>query len=282
MTTVSRSLLLVGFCVACAAWSAGAAEGLGDLFHIGVSARALGMGGALTAIADDEGAVLYNPARLSEYRRIGISSLYAAGFGGVSQGAVVAAVPYAALGIVFLDSGLIGDGEEGFRYASQGAILGVGIPLGFASLGARWRFLRVSSPFEGSGWSLDPALAVDVEYLHVGLVWEAAASMPMAYEGGSEEAWEQGLRAGLAVTLSPAEGVTWTAAMDAVGLFEAAPRVAAGIEAWIAGVGARVGYDGTGLTCGLSARFPGLEVDWAYAARGDLGDSHRVTLALRF
>jgi hypothetical protein len=280
--TLGRTLVLLSVSLACAGFGAIATEGIGDLFNVGVSSRALGLGGAFTAIADDEAGVLYNPACLSGYRGIGLSSLYVSGFAGVGQGAVVVAVPYAAFGVLFLDSGLIDDGEEGFRYASQGAVLGVGVPVGPVSVGVRWRFLRVSTPFEGSGWSLDPAVAVDVEFLHVGLLWEGAASAPVAYDDGSEEDWEGGLRLGVAATLSPMTDVVWTASFDAIGLFGLSPGIAAGIEAWVGGVGARVGYDGAGLACGLSVRFAGLEVDWAYATRDDLGDSHRITLALRF
>ncbi|MEN6368417.1 MAG: hypothetical protein ABFD77_01810 [Thermotogota bacterium] len=282
MKTLGRTLVFLGVCLACVGLGAAAAEGIGDLFNVGVSSRALGLGGAFTAMADDEAGVLYNPACLSGYRGIGLSSLYVSGFGGVGQGAVVVAAPCAAFGVLFLDSGLIDDGGEGFRYASQGVILGVGVPVGPVSVGVRWRFLRVSAPFVGSGWSLDPAVAVDVDFLHVGLLWEGATSAPVAYDDGSEEDWETGLRLGVATTLSPMEGVAWTATFDAIGLLGLSPRIAAWIEAWVGGVGARVGYDGTGLTCGLSARFAGLEVDWAYATRDDLGDSHRITLALRF
>lgn len=275
-----RALVVVAV-LAGVALRAVAVEGVGDLFRLGVSARALGLGGAFTAVADDEACVLYNPARLGEYRRLGLSSLYAAQFGGVAQGAVVLAAPYVGVAMLFLDSGLIDDGEDGFRYASQGAVVGVGVPLGPAAFGVRWRFVHVSTPFAGSGWSLDPAVAVHVDFLRVGLVYEGALSVPVSY-GESEEEWKRGLRLGVAAVLSPMADVFWIASFDGTGLLGSSPGLAAGIEAWVGGVGARVGYDGTGLTCGLSARFPGLEVDWAYAARDDLGDSHRVSVALRF
>ncbi|MDD5219069.1 MAG: hypothetical protein PHV11_00680 [Candidatus Bipolaricaulis sp.] len=261
---------------------AAATEALGDLFRVGVSARALGMGGAFTALAEDEAGVLYNPAKLAGHRGLGLSSLYASQFGGVTQGSVIVAGPYVGGGIVFLDSGLIDDGEDGFRYASRAALFGVGVPVGPAAMGVGWRFLSVATPFTGSGWALDAAVALDIEFLHVGLVYEAVVSAPMAYDGGAREEWDSGLRFGVATSLSPAEGVVWTASFDGTGLLGPAPGIAAGVEAWVGGVGARVGYDGAGMTFGLSARFVGLEVDWAYAARDDLGDSHRITLALRF
>jgi len=273
-------VVLVG--AALAGVSATATEGLGDLFRAGVSARALGMGGAFTAVAEDEAGVLYNPAKLAGCRGLGLSSLYASQFGGVTQGAVVVAGPYVGGGMVFLDSGSIDDGGDGFRYASRAALFGVGVPMGPAAFGAGWRFLSVATPFTGSGWALDVAAALDIDFLHVGLVYEAVVSAPMAYEGGAREEWDAGLRLGVATSLSPVEGVEWTVSFDGMGLLGPAPGIAAGAEVWVGGIAARVGYDGAGMTFGLSARFVGLEVDWAYATRDDLGDSHRITLALRF
>ena len=89
-------------------------------------------------------------------------------------------------------------------------------------------------------------------------------------------------RLGAAVTLAPADDVVWSAAFEAAGLFSALPRLSAGMEAWIGGLGARAGFDGRGPTFGLSVRFSNLQFDWAYAMRDDLGDSHRVSFTYRF
>ncbi|MCK5585089.1 hypothetical protein KAJ02_03375, partial [Candidatus Bipolaricaulota bacterium] len=72
------------------------------------------------------------------------------------------------------------------------------------------------------------------------------------------------------------------AAFEASGLFSAKMQFAAGLEAWIGGLGARVGYDGHGPTFGLTIRFSMLQFDWAYAMRQDLGNSHRASLTFRF
>lgn len=257
-------------------------QGVGSLFDLGSSARGLGLGGAFTALVDDEGAVLHNPAGLGWRTNIGISSLYVSQFGGIDYGSIGVALPYAGLNVALLDSGLIPTTGGVTRYASQGVVASSGIALGPIGLGARWRLLRVSAPEAGAGWSIDPAVQLVTNVVRAGAIFEGALSRAMTYAGGSQEAWPQSLRLGVSVTLSPVSDVSWSAAFEAVGLFTGLPGLAAGLEAWIGGMGARAGYDGEGLTYGLSVAFPGLQFDWAYASRADLGESHRVSLSIRF
>jgi hypothetical protein len=258
-----------------------AEDGVGDLFVLGMSARGLGVGGAFTALVDDESAVLYNPAALGGMDRLAVGSMYAAQFGGVSYGAIGFAAPYVGVAVVLLDSGWIPMEVGGLRYSSQGVAVGVGLPIGPVAFGARWRLLRTSSPFAGHGWAIDPAVLVDVDFLRVGAVYEGAFSVPVRYEDGVES-WPRDLRLGVAATLSPSADVLWSLAVEGARLLSASPQWLAGVEAWIGGLGARLGYDGQGPTFGLSVRFPSLEIDWAYATRADLGDSHRLSLSFRF
>jgi hypothetical protein len=50
----------------------------------------------------------------------------------------------------------------------------------------------------------------------------------------------------------------------------------------VGALAARLGWDGQGLTFGLSVRVSDIEVDWSCAARPDLGTSHRVSLEVLF
>jgi hypothetical protein len=260
----------------------GAYEGVGAIFSLGSSGRGLGMGGAFMALVDDEGAVLYNPAALGRYEGIGITSLLASGFGGIVHGVVGFAMPYFGVNAFLLDSGAIPTDAGSFRYASQGVVASLGVPIGPVALGVRGRLLRISSPTDGRGWAVDPSILVALDSIRVGLLFEGALSGPVVYESGAEEAWDRSLRLGAAITLSPTPDVLWSTSFEAVGLFSASPYLTAGLEAWIGGLGARVGFDGRGPTFGLSVRFASLQFDWAYAMRSDLGDSHRVSFTLRF
>jgi len=272
---VALILVLTGF-------SAAATENVGGLFNIGSSARGQGLGGAYSALVDDESATLYNPAALGRYKGIGLSSIFARQFGGVAYGSVGFAAPYVGIDFLFLDSGPIAAGEGAFSYSSQGIVAAAGIPLGNAGFGIRWRYFHVASPFSGSGWAIDPAFLVVTDTLRVSILYEAAVSKPVGYSTGGSDPWDSSIRIGLALTLSPASDVRWNATFEASGLFSSAAALSAGIEAWIGGLGARVGYDGEGPTFGLSIRFDALQIDWAYVTRTDLGNSHRVSISVRF
>ena len=257
-------------------------ENVAGLFAIGSSARGQGLGGAFSALADDEGAVYHSPAALGWGEGIGLSSLFVQQFGGVLFGSLGIRVPYAGANVFLLDSGPIPADTGTLRFSSQGVAASVGIPLGMVGLGVRWRYYRVSSPSPGTGWAIDPALLAIANNVRVSLIYEAAASAPISYRSGTAEAWPRGLLLGAALTLDPTDGVRWNAAIEASGLFTSEATLSAGLEAWIGGLGARVGFDGEGPTFGLSLLFPTLRVDWAFSTRSDLGNSHRVALALRF
>ncbi len=258
-----------------------AVEGVGAIFSLGSSGRALGMGRAFLALADDEGSVLHNPSGLGRYEGVGLTSLVARGFGGTVHGAIGLVVPYFGVSVLVLDSGPIPTEAGTLRYASQGVVGAIGLPMGPVSFGVRGRLLRVSSPVEGSGWSVDPAILVSTGSIRAAVMVEAAASSPMVYATGTSEAWEPSVRVGAGFSVSPSDDVVWNATFEAAGLFTSLPQATAGVEAWIGGLGARAGFDGRGATFGLSVAFDSLQFDWAYAMREDLGDSHRVSFTFR-
>ena len=281
MTRRIRALIVCAV-MAAVALPVGAVEGVGTIFSLGSSGRALGMGGAFSALADDEGSVLYSPAALGWREEFGLTSLLASGFGGIVHGVVGFAMPYFGVNLFLLDSGVIPTDAGSFRYASQGFVGSLGIPIGPVGLGVRGRLLRVSAPTDGSGWAIDPAIVVALDSIRVAMMLEGAFSQPVVYESGANEAWTRSLRIGAAVTLSPSPDVLWSLSFEAAELFSTSPSLAAGLEAWIGGLGARAGFDGSGPTFGMSVRFVSLQLDWAYAMRSDLGDSHRVSFTYRF
>ena len=275
-------LALMMITVSAIPWSGWSLGFAGSGFELGASARGLGLGGAFSALVDDETAVIHNPAALGQLTSVGLSSLYVRQFGGISYGSISVAMPWIGLNMALLDSGLIPSLQGAFRYTSQAVAISGGVPIGPVSLGLRWRYLHVSSPTSGSGWAIDPALLIDAGSVRVAALFESAFSVPMSYDSGTDESFDPSLRLGIAATLSPAPDVWWNAAFEASGLFAAKAQFAAGLEAWIGGVGARVGYDGVGPTFGLTIRFNGFQFDWAYAMRSDLGGSHRASLTYRF
>ncbi|MFC2082759.1 hypothetical protein ACFLSG_01815 [Candidatus Bipolaricaulota bacterium] len=279
---IKRIVLALLLILMAVAWNGWGTAFTGATFELGASARGLGLGGAFTALVDDETAVIHNPAALGQLSGAGFSSMYVRQFGGMTYGSMSLAMPWVGFNASLFDSGTIASPQRAFRYASQAITISGGIPIGSFGIGVRWRYLRVSAPSTGGGWSVDPALLVDLGSIHVAALIESAYSVPVSYESGVDEPFEPSLKLGVAATLSPSPDVWWNAAFEAAGLFAAKTRFAAGLEAWIGGMGARVGYDGDGPTFGLTIRFSGVQLDWAYAMRSDLGGSHRASLTFRF
>jgi len=275
-------LLLTVWLVAAIGVSGQAVVNVGGLFSAAGSARGAGMGNAFSALADDEGAAFHNPAALGWLETAGISTTYLAGFGGVNLGSIGIVLPYVAVSVQFLNSGTIPGDEGAFYYASQGVIASAGLPIGPIGIGVRWRFFRCSSPFAGTGWTLDPTLLVRTDILRASVMWENALSVPVTYDSRTEDAWDPSLRLSVSLLLAPTDDVQWNACFEMDGLFSSDPSLSAGVEAWVGGIGARAGYNEGALTYGLSARFDTLQIDWAYTMRDDLGDTHRIGLALRF
>ena len=98
--SASRACGIVGLllCLSLGAGRAGAEEGVGALFRLGVSARSLGLGGATAALSDGAAASTLNPAALGWVREMGVASLYVDQFGGVSYGALAFSAPYVEIG----------------------------------------------------------------------------------------------------------------------------------------------------------------------------------------
>jgi len=251
------------------------------IFDLSPSARAAGMGGAFVALADDESAVFYNPAGLGWIHNISLSSLVARQFDAVNYASLQLALPYFGAAILYLDSGPIEQGEETFRYSSGGGVVSTGFNIGPVGIGGRFKVYRTTLPNEIIGWAFDPALLVVTDIVRVGLLVENAYSEPIVFPSHTED-WTPRTRIGIALTLSPSAGVGVNASVEGAGLFSSSPHLCAGVETYVDGLAARIGYDGEGATFGLSVRFSLFQMDWAYITRDAFPDTHRVSLEFRF
>jgi hypothetical protein len=89
--------------------AASAARYVGDFLEVGAGARAVGMGGAYTAVADDPFAFYWNPAGLGYVEGLKFSGMYADLWGGLANYSVAgidAAVPGAVVGINWIRLGV--------------------------------------------------------------------------------------------------------------------------------------------------------------------------------
>jgi len=89
--------------------SAFSARYVGEFLEIGAGARAVGMGGAFTAVTDDPSAFYWNPSGLGYVEGLKFSGMYADLWGGLanySVAGVAAAVPGAVIGINWIRLGV--------------------------------------------------------------------------------------------------------------------------------------------------------------------------------
>jgi TolB-like protein len=293
----------------------------GFFADIPLGARAMGMGGAHGALADDAYAALYNPAGLAQIDDLVLTAEYADLFeGGLARQAYFGALFRAAgihhsisfqnVGIGFKP--LPGSLDEGtFLYAA-------GYPLrDDLTIGGGIRYMNVSSTFalvDGSGFGFDAGVL-----WRPWRPWSFGASIRnfasrVSFGTGTDESIPQVWRLGAAYR----HGLRWRAAMDLVGERGAAVKeLRGGGEYWIlhpalgrfdledrggifggrAGASAAdlafalragfrhefVGRNKTAPTVGLSVGLGGLLLDYAYEAdNAGPGETNRFSLTYAF
>ena len=281
---MSRLAVLAG-CIAVLIGFSGWAEqysNVAGIFQVPTGARPLGIGGGFLALADDENAAFYNPAALGWIKKLGVTSILARPFDVVSYGAVSLAAPSFGATYLHLDSGAIETQDVSVRYLSQGAVVSLGVSAGAVGLGVRGKVYRVTEPYRAQGWAIDPAFLVVTEVIRAGFLYENAYSQGVTFDGGHQEDWEKRLRMGAAIRLPFSEDVLWQGVFEGSGLFSGDPLLAGGIEAWVGGLAARIGYDGWGATFGMSVMFSSFQIDWAYAARLEIVRGHSLSFTFRF
>jgi len=257
-----------------------------NFLKIGVGARAIAMGGAFTAIADDATALYWNPAGLAQLKEEQLSASYNSWFAGVSQGYLSLASP-ALGGTLALGANYVNMGKmEGYDIDEEGnpvpiedfGASGLHTCLGYA-VGGKLMFglsagmvqdiienSKKSRYFGTAGILIKP---------------ESNFSLGLAVQNLGEDSLPFTLKAGI--------GVRWsslTLAVDAVIPQDNDTYFCAGGELWLGGVFAlRAGYKtnqdiGPGFTAGIGFKTSSLSLDYAYVPYGDLGATHRVTLGI--
>ncbi len=273
---------VLGISLLCVGQSAWGVSDVAPIFDFGTGARPLGMGGAFLALADDENAVVSNPAGLGFLGHLSVYSAVVGGFAGETCATVGLALPWLGAAVVQVDSGSIPSGTGEFRFVSQAGVVSFGLAIGKLGLGGRLKLLRVSEPFAARGLAFDPALLWVSEVLRVGVLLENAVSEAIVQDDGAIEGWPLSIRVGAALTVRPIAGASWNLAIEEGGLLTSQAQFRVGTEIWAEGLGARAGYDGSSVSVGLSATLGGFRLDWAYYLSTDLGESHRVSVTFQF
>ena len=264
-------------------------------------ARPAAMGGAYCASGDDAWSVFYNPAGAALVNRPEIALAHNEWLEGMRNESAAYAGPYGPNATVFaginalfsgaMDKFDVSGTQIGSFSSQEGALsLGAATALGDGYYGGAafkglYQRTTVGSAF---AWAGDAGLLKTAGDWRFGLsaanfgtrlkLGSAAFSLPLMLRAGI--AWKYQDR--LTIT---ADGVKAgeSAAAPAVGAEGAIPTGPDGAFYVRAGyTGGRSRFTGSGVTAGLGLRNGDLRVDYAFAPYGELGDAHRITIAVRF
>lgn len=303
-TFVITALLLLTACSS--AW--GQPSMLVSLFDFGSSVRATGMGGAFSGVADDEQALLYNPAGLALLDQWYAHTTLQSHLSQSTLGALMGALPSLGAGMQFFSvGGLVQRNEQDdegapldygqFSLLAAGAVrLGsfIGMPaLKSLGLGLRFKFLSVNTLAAGSGatFALDPSVLWEWGTLRLGPVSlqsvRFGASMDnlgpgITYGSGHQEALGLGARLGASAVIQDTTTVglelnTGDGLHVGAEYRMAVPQV--GTLAVRTGVHTGNGFT---FTLGLGFRYQWVRIDYAFASHSQLGGSHQLALAAAF
>lgn len=289
---------MLGLSSAQAAGSAGT-EPFGFLF-LDADARAVGFGGAYTALASDANALLYNPAGLGMIRRSEAIFMHNSYVQGVSQEYVGMSLRQGfGISLSYLDFGSVGrttiSNPSGAGLGTTGmtdtvASFGYGVSI-FNWMSAGVAAKLIHEAIDGTsaqGYAADFGALADVpatKGLRVGMALQNIG--PAARFQGAREQLPFNARFGAAYRFHLA-GRSQTVAVDVAKTRSESAVVAAGFETTpVKALALRIGFNnrneaGVGVTAGLGWRFSNLSLDYAFAPYGELSDSHRFSVAVRW
>ncbi len=303
---MNRLWVMMVVCVAAiqmssAAFAAGAGTTGADVLKIGVGARAMAMGEAYAAQADDVSSLYWNPGGLALMQERQASFMYNQMYQGLNYSNVGLGIP--------LDNGAVGGSVSYLGYGDIDGFDASGNATGAQSahsavgtLGAAWL---------GNQWSL----GANVKGIQQKLADESATGAafdvggtiiyPKPVMGGTirfgltqrnlgsglsylqqKDPLPSELRAGIAAVQMMRKKLNLS--FDYAKPKADDARLQGGAEFWFAPfLAVRAGYvaddnEGSGIRTGAGLRIRGVSFDYAYASGGDLGITHRYELSFRF
>ncbi len=310
--TLYRSILLLTLgAVICFSPFAISYAAVGDSgaqsLKIGIGARAIGMGESFVALADDADAIYWNPGGLGQIEKKEISMMYNQWFEGIKQGYVGYVHPLGNIGtfggaVSYLIVGdmdrteIDSDGDDVPTSQTFGAndmfvTLSYGRKIKMLDVGVSLKYITEKIEDESA-----TAFAVDLGFLYATPVPKLNVGLSVQNLGTKIKFISESdllpLNFKLGASYKMLEKDALALALDVNIPNEGNVNVHAGAEYLLFDmIALRAGYktttiEGLGALSGLSAgcgfAFKGYGIDYAWVPYGDLGSTHRVSLAIKF
>jgi len=280
-------------CLSALLGGAALAQGLPNPFDVGLGVRAMGFGGAYTALAQGPEALLYNPAGLAATTGLRADSAYSSPMGLYSVTWIAGAMPGLGAGMAYLSAGKITDPDKNpltfshVAFVAGGALPADRLPYLDRFLpwpvivGLNLKYDRVQVADEAGGnvafdvgalANLDSPLGA----LRLGLaILDLGAGIGL---GERNEGWTTSLTLGAALGMPVGLILSIDLAID---------RLALGLG-WDFGHGLEVrgGFSSQGgvihFSLGLGVSWRSFVLDYALTTHPVLGLSHRLALGMAF
>ncbi|MBD3234368.1 MAG: PorV/PorQ family protein [candidate division Zixibacteria bacterium] len=297
---ISFSLLCI-LLVACISYSQATeySAGVESIFSYGASARAMGMGGAFVAIADDASAVYYNPAGMSALERFQLSGLHVSLWEGVNYDCLHFVYPtldYGFFGIGIMRIGVddivrrdehnIERGEFGFHQEQYHLAYSLHLTQNL-SFGVSGKIASQSlAGYHASGFSSDFAVlfrAPGYRQLSFGLNLQDMFSTGLKLKTENERL-PLNLKGGIGYEVYYGNFDNRIRfALDIDKTERRDPQLHFGMESdWFGNVFLRSGVDNEGFNMGGGVSVGFIGVDYAFVNSEAVGNVHRFSVRINF
>lgn len=272
----------------------------GAFLRLGYSARALGMGGAFTSIADDGSALLWNPAGLSQLKNIELTGMYSILSLGRQQNYASVSLPVSNIGtfgIGFIQYGVYDidkRDEDGnpigtFSDNEMAIIVGLGRTFhNFISYGASFSYLMHTideSKANGIGFDVG-VIAHDIfDMVNIGMSIKSLSSNLKWDNTGTKEEIPYVMKTGASIKVP---SIPLIGSLDYEIIQNGDNNIHVGAQYQILREFLiRAGYSGDHVTAGCSFKIPiknaNLQIDYAYDPMTSLDFSdHKIGLRYIF